>query len=1324
MRKIAHETMGVQKQALIGEVFREYNPGDRVLTIDGVMGSITAVLDGPFNQTESYQVELDNGIGGGLYSVSQLSRAEPRKASSEGDFGTEGDETTEDGIESEASVLHLATEDYPELGSILSERLPNENLRVFASKTALSTDTPGSSRASDDQKLDKLQQAEQVASPAIEDIGQPDACSWCGHDKFDEFTNTGRGTRARCSQCNGTMTSGGGQWQPDFANSPENAAARTPDFRSTINDLSAVHGSRYDLLGTDAERAQAIAANPRADGRAFINVFADSHLPASEASYDPDLGFHLTATWADVRRKAKAIRDSGGVRILAANANAVVGEVQGEHHLYESSYSYVPTTRKVADWSCGCKWGAYAWGRSPAYARFEGRQCSHVTALQYEAQSRGMFGRTVTEDSQRLPGQYQRSPVTVQYDRGADHNLNRRSVPPGNMRRTFSSLGELQAEARHNGSGLYTFHSGDTHPVEEVSPGEASHGSVEGYDRTGHRIGEIGYGLHSHGDGGGSISVDGPHLEPGHEHHGSGMVEALEHHLQSERGVPRLGDWTYEHDLEHGHHFQASLDLAPVHAFTLQMVAAKDDPDSILAMLIAHRVPDGQALQILRWAATVTGDEDGDQSNGMVPGMATRDTTELKKQPHHHDHHTNDTRRHAPDFAQGIGWNAPGLIWCDQCNGSGCGHCGGTGQVMAGVSPTGGPGVGDLSTTTSPVADDNPAAGEDTTGGISSTGVQLHQALLQHYTADYTADSFLTGPPAQNYESPTNHSNSANPASTGWATSADPQGWVHPLISNTFGVTYDASLHTAATHPEGEFDGPTVSGVALKAHDTGRVLMIQRSMKDDSDPAKGRWEFPGGHHEEGDKSSLHAGVREWEEEVGQPFPEGGHVAHTWRSGPYMGHVVVIPSEDGVKFGEGRSTVNPDDPGGDDHEQSAWWHPEHAKKNPALRQELKDDNPFSDIKKAAALKGPIWHVKEYDQGGRSFANTGDGVHDDIFDNREEAHAYRDRMMDRAKEIGTWHPDRFRVHEPASMIIEHQPRSYELPGRTIEAQQNAPRYLTIEQARAAAQEAVAESPYDTFEQYHAASMAEQEVHMQRLIQASQSNEDSLEDLLAQHKEIRSSYAPGDRGAYDQRKKLVDLEFRIRKLRAQSSLHDEPEAALPSTDGGEDDALQQQDSGWQPGEPAPGQYLSAHPDIPWGYPGGPSGISDLATADDDTSTQMTASLDEVPLENLVAAFQATAGGRSIASEAKAPDANSGPSDGDIAAMMKKVLAGEVTVGEHGISKSAMKEFSFAEQQALITEGATTGQRARNFDDLQIEGTHYAMLGEDQPPDELLWL
>lgn len=119
-----------------------------------------------------------------------------------------------------------------------------------------------------------------------------------------------------------------------------------------------------------------------------------------QAAFDSEFRFHFTSAWADVQRKAKRIRAEGKVRITLASDGLVFGEVQGDHHTYETGVQRFPGSRhSVATYTCGCKWGAYHWGANDDFSRFAGRMCSHALALQYEAQSRGMFGRDVTEDS-------------------------------------------------------------------------------------------------------------------------------------------------------------------------------------------------------------------------------------------------------------------------------------------------------------------------------------------------------------------------------------------------------------------------------------------------------------------------------------------------------------------------------------------------------------------------------------------------------------------------------------------------------------------------------------------------------------------------------------------------------------------------------------------------------------------------------------------------------------------------------------------------------------------------------------------------------------
>jgi 8-oxo-dGTP pyrophosphatase MutT (NUDIX family) len=380
------------------------------------------------------------------------------------------------------------------------------------------------------------------------------------------------------------------------------------------------------------------------------------------ATRDADLGFHITASWADVQRKAKRIRAEGGVTIVVASNDGIGGHVKGDHGTYEALLVYRPGTKKVADWTCGCKWAAYAFDRSPAFARFEGRKCSHALALQFEAQSQGMFGKEVHPSE---PTSRERS--IVRYDPDSGEHVFARPYEG-------SLVGTLVARLRE----------------EDADPGE----------------------------------VVGNLVRAGVKHRTAVLLwKTAEHEEGGERRCPHCGGFIGVEAFEH------------------------------------HRCP----------------------------------------------------------------------------------HCG---------APLGGEGH--------------------------------HEGAKQR-------------PP-----------------------------------------------------------GPHVSGIALKAHDTGRVLMLQRGLDDPDDPAAGTWEFPGGHHEEGDISSLHAGIREWEEEVGQQFPLHGAVKHVWASpnGVYQGHVVVIPSEKDLSMKDGRVVPNPDDPKGDGHEQAAWWHPDDAKKIPNLRDEVKANTPWKEIAKAS------------------------------------------------------------------------------------------------------------------------------------------------------------------------------------------------------------------------------------------------------------------------------------------------------------------------------------------------------------------------------------
>lgn len=96
----AHETIGVQKHAVVAEEFYDFSVHQAVLTCDGYPGVVTAVHHGPHPGTEAYEVTLDGGLGGGLYTTGQLSPL----------------------VATVAAVEHTADQDYPELRDILVQR--------------------------------------------------------------------------------------------------------------------------------------------------------------------------------------------------------------------------------------------------------------------------------------------------------------------------------------------------------------------------------------------------------------------------------------------------------------------------------------------------------------------------------------------------------------------------------------------------------------------------------------------------------------------------------------------------------------------------------------------------------------------------------------------------------------------------------------------------------------------------------------------------------------------------------------------------------------------------------------------------------------------------------------------------------------------------------------------------------------------------------------------------------------------------------------------------------------------------------------------------
>ncbi|MFB6630023.1 NUDIX domain-containing protein [Streptomyces sp. NPDC056362] len=156
-----------------------------------------------------------------------------------------------------------------------------------------------------------------------------------------------------------------------------------------------------------------------------------------------------------------------------------------------------------------------------------------------------------------------------------------------------------------------------------------------------------------------------------------------------------------------------------------------------------------------------------------------------------------------------------------------------------------------------------------------------------------------------------------------------------------------------------EAEDVKVAGLAVKAADTGRILMIQRAL-DEEDPAAGTWEIPGGHLEK-DEEPLTAAVREWSEETGSTLPATASVVGSWTApnGIYRGFVAVVPAEASLPINiphSDRTVENPDDLKGEATEVTAWWPIAALPKMPLLRPECRTF-PWDLLAGATLPQGP-------------------------------------------------------------------------------------------------------------------------------------------------------------------------------------------------------------------------------------------------------------------------------------------------------------------------------------------------------------------------------
>lgn len=1154
---------------------------------------------------------------------------------------------------------------------------------------------------------------------------------------------------------------------------------------------------------------------------------------------DPEVRLQFTATWADVRDKAKRIRHEGGVRILMASSEGVVGEVRGDNAVYETTLSYVPGSARVGYWHCGCAWAAYAWGRSPKYRRFEGRFCSHALALQYESMSRSAHGREIGLDVERPGWLKQRTPVVIQHQRDPALDLTRREVPPGNMRRVFSSWempvddfvlglarqlvdgqpqhiasafsawdvpadavgsdlgrrfvgGYLQSTAANDDLHMTVqraldnareehelAHQDDATYAENYEPlknsdvpeehhgGWRFHRNVEGAPPVANMFADL-FGAqkeHQHMPPVPVTQYRHPvGREPLHlDEHGNSYRRHYEW-TSSDARVPEFKGWSGPHSAketlqthptwsqsfdEHGnrrHHMRS-------HQERLEMMKTEptDDHDEVVMRrnrnlreqgwgVVGSRVPGDGAAEVLVGSRVagrmqhIAKEIDYTKQNVGDGWRYNRDIVG--------ETHVEDPQGNTHKFYD---WSHPGLKSIRHPDHMPVPLYHGTNREIpegAQIEP-GHPGnfvkrMKHVYLVDNPEEARNYAGPRGTVYEVQPTGVYGHRS-------DAKGHNWAT-------EHPVNvvrvHSGPQTTAIHHLSASVCPEchGAVAPSMKNcphcgaALMPTDAPDFHLGANQK----GLPTVAGIVLKALDTGRILMLQRGLDDEKDPARGTWEFPGGHVEDGDVSTVHAAIREWQEEVGQPFPEGAAVLHSWVSpnGIYAGYVAAIPEERQLVMSDGRVVPNPDDPKGDFHEQAAWWSIEHARKNPALRPECKSGTPWKEIERAGTgvkaaraelMTGLVssggaghaediplewWPVVAGSNSGAPMqdlisglphdppahsnsqnpASTGFATSEDPEDwtdpqsSREDLRvgswrphegfdAWRARLGDDLLQRGIPHPQHDRLYRAVSdnemQVAKQKGAFHSLDNKGLFVSDDPDR--------------LAGGAYGGKDGGHIIEIDPSKVSVgERPSYYNRRLVEKAADHVPMHAVTRSwtwndeaqDHLPSD-------------------VHRTAMLHNEPEPALPSTDGEREDPL-------PAGTPAPATDAET---MPYGY-------DDLTEFGEDHpevgSTPGTRSLGHVgqlasgsvhtTTERIVAEFQRTAGAQALASNSP----RKGDDQMDIAAAARAYL--DQGAGA-GTQRTALKDFSPEERAELINEGAQ-GVTARNLQELQIEGTHYSAL------------
>lgn len=1012
---------------------------------------------------------------------------------------------------------------------------------------------------------------------------------------------------------------------------------------------------------------------------------------------DVPVSISRTAKWVDVRNKAKRIRQEGGVRIIAVAGDTITGEVKGDTGLYTATVTLVPGTSQVGIATCSCPWETYRWMRSGPWKKYEGRACAHITALLFEMQSRKMFGGEVTEDAatpewrteqpalepeRSLPGEWRtdraavRAAVEAHLASVRSHlaRLDAQAVQRPDLdaqvaslamaeaslgaddgvlgdRAALISLGVLTAEARSLT---------DVPPFYAQVSGEIV--VVDGFDDDGRAyangteipLSRILYPtFHPTLGITGSFSVDAPPTIALKTASSTGAMVAL---VPSPGVAQALAAIASEAGLSAESPTQIHLTLA-----YLGKAAALDRATFLGAVQGIAAAAGPLVGKVSGWGTFNNSDEHVLWASTDIPGvdvlrsMVTAGLVAAGIEPsftHGFTPHITVAYGDAPIESLPISrefplsFSAIAAVFADEWTHFDLGAADGApiasemrtaaamwpekiqddkGFVV--VDPTNGRGIGWYATY------------EEAEDALRDVAMGIGKILR--------SDEYRMG----------------------WT------GRVGVALASSLEVPEEVQ----AVIDEGDY---THAGLVIKALDSGRVLMTQRTpYHADDDETYGSWEFPGGLIEPGE-SAIDAALREFGEETGLALPEHTSIVGAMPKDSYVSILVCVPHESWTTSVE----LLPAETMG-----IGWFDPEHVEETPLTRPEV-DETDWETVKEAAskaANKTLLYH--------HAAVQSVLGVDQLVTGNFQEV-------------LSCGHRGKVLTHEVAHGLVEMI-----RTGATINRECSQCMARTEDVAWSEPSQPAVDLAQDYIDDGEVTASAELRIMgpdgqsallagvLDRDLPVVRSMMDGLDvDVVAGSARISPvldvfGAAGVDLEAHDDFSDfMADVNhgdggssgrFPVQLIEspsgAEAILHDEPEPALPEAYGVLGDGVNDPDR--FPGSPLVPSSTDGRtgPDDPW--------VVDPSAAEDRSA--------DAPF---------TPGDPRLAY--LADEGNPETDSADIAQAAMAFLA--------GVSKTALRDFSAYEQATLINEGEAEGRGARNLEDrLDIAGTHYELLADASP-------